>query len=843
MKHLFLLLFLAPLLAIAQTNPSLNWVNNYKSEVSDDSYPSTQEIISDDTAYVYATGNFFKTMDFDPGEGKDIHTNKGSGDVFVQKIDKTNGDVLWTRTVGGSGPEFGSVLAVDHNGNVLFGGTFDGSIDLDPTEGVDVRTAKGFDDVFVIKLSKDSDYVWGRTIGAAWYDKAFGLAVDADNNVYVGGEFDGGNLYFHDDSEFILERKTVTQSAFVIKISPQGDYVWSYGFSTPNSYLNSVKSLKINASNNLLVYVDLGPNHDLDPGPSVLTIPFESVAVGVIQEVTPDAELVNYVAFPYRQITSMDVDKAGNIYLMGDISNRDTVDFDPGPDELILHAGFGEDILVKVNADLEFEWVNQFRAVDSYWTSVIADEQGNVYAVGSFKNAFHLYRGREKQTTDLILLDGFVTGGVVKYDKDGYWQDYYSVASSGGSYAFGLATDDSSHIYIGGGFGGVADVDPRDNVDSLIYSDPALRSPTVLRWDNCVTRTDTQRVYFCSGDSILSPNKLVYYKAEGTYNDTLQSQGGCDSIVVSVVDHSQGYLTHIAIEACSVYTLPDGGEVEKDSTARYTYPSQLGCDSMVVYMVDILYPLQDQSITACDSLADPTTNGATYLTTSGVYQISEEREGACRQNIRLTLTVVESSTSVVDTVSCTEYKSPSGKLYEESGTYSDTVSNAMGCDSVITIQLDFQEIDVEVIQRNDSLIAKQGGATYQWVNCATNQPLQKETDQGFKPEESGSYKVEVRYQGCEQTSDCVDVIVIGVAEEKLDKEFKVYPNPTLAKLYISGASQEHIQRVVIIDMQGKEVKVYGHVSEALDVSTISKGHYQLHIITQTGREIHQIMVR
>ena len=107
----------------------------------------------DDNGYVYVTGNFQGTADFDPGAGVDNHTAAGSNDIFVQKMDAT-GDFLWVKAFGGSGNDSGRSINVDASGNVYTTGFFQGTVDFDPGAGVDNRTAAGSSDIFVHKISQ-----------------------------------------------------------------------------------------------------------------------------------------------------------------------------------------------------------------------------------------------------------------------------------------------------------------------------------------------------------------------------------------------------------------------------------------------------------------------------------------------------------------------------------------------------------------------------------------------------------------------------------------------------------------------------------------------------------------
>jgi hypothetical protein len=59
----------------------------------------------------------------------------------------------------------------------------------------------------------------------------------------------------------------------------------------------------------------------------------------------------------------------------------------------------------------------------------------------------------------------------------------------------------------------------------------------------------------------------------------------------------------------------------------------------------------------------------------------------CDSVITIDLTVDQSTAASITEVACDSYTSPSGKTWTTSGMYMDTIPNAVGCDSVITVDL------------------------------------------------------------------------------------------------------------------------------------------------------------
>ncbi|MCS7189494.1 MAG: T9SS type A sorting domain-containing protein [Bacteroidia bacterium] len=88
--------------------------------------------------------------------------------------------------------------------------------------------------------------------------------------------------------------------------------------------------------------------------------------------------------------------------------------------------------------------------------------------------------------------------------------------------------------------------------------------------------------------------------------------------------------------------------------------------------------------------------------------------------------------------------------------------------------------DTAVTQSGTTLTAVvQSGATYQWINCATSQPVAGATGHSFTPTVSGSYAVVITLGGCMAQSACFRVDVTTSVGRFLGEGsgWQVYPNP------------------------------------------------------------------
>lgn len=136
-------------------------------------------------------------------------------------------------------------------------------------------------------------------------------------------------------------------------------------------------------------------------------------------------------------------------------------------------------------------------------------------------------------------------------------------------------------------------------------------------------------------------------------------------------------------------------------------------------------------------------------------------------------------------------------------------------------------VDVSTSTNNFTISANATGATYQWINCANNQPISGESNQSFTATSNGSYAVIVTQNGCSDTSECVSFNTIGLEENSL--QLSLYPNPTNEKLNIEAG--ETISKIVIYDLTGKQVveqSIQANVT-TISVDQLTKGIYTLQV--------------
>lgn len=119
-------------------------------------------------------------------------------------------------------------------------------------------------------------------------------------------------------------------------------------------------------------------------------------------------------------------------------------------------------------------------------------------------------------------------------------------------------------------------------------------------------------------------------------------------------------------------------------------------------------------------------------------------------------------------------------------------STVSGCEGVERMKVKAVVLagNVFVTQSNGTLTAAAAGLTYQWLDCQTGIAIGGATNRSFTPSVSGTYAVIIFEGSCADTSDCTDVLNVGLGQNNAVFEFSIHPNPAVDEINFSFANLE-----------------------------------------------------
>lgn len=179
---------------------------------------------------------------------------------------------------------------------------------------------------------------------------------------------------------------------------------------------------------------------------------------------------------------------------------------------------------------------------------------------------------------------------------------------------------------------------------------------------------------------ICAGNMVAGYTTTGTFIDTFTSGTGCDSIRTLNLTVLPNAVTNITRAACLGDTV-DGYTV----TGVYvdTFPAANGCDSIRTLDLTVASVIsQNLAVTLCNG--DSALVGGVWQNTAGTYVDTFSSASGCDSIVTTTITIIQPMTVIADVVLCKGDSIEAGGNWQTTaGTYYDTISSAGGCDSVI----------------------------------------------------------------------------------------------------------------------------------------------------------------
>ena len=299
------------------------------------------------------------------------------------------------------------------------------------------------------------------------------------------------------------------------------------------------------------------------------------------------------------------------------------------------------------------------------------------------------------------------------------------------------------------------------------------------------------------------------YNSSGTYQATLTNAGGCDSIVTLNLTINNPTSATVNMTSCENYTWPlNGNTYNASGNYTTTLTNSNGCDSVVTLDLVINNSTSStETVTSCDTYNWPI-NGNTYNST-GNYTATITNANGCDSIVTLDLTIGTSSSYTETITACDNYTwSINNQNYSATGSYTETLTSQLGCDSIITLDLTINTVDASATVSSNVITANTSGASYTWIDCDANSIISGETNQSFTPETTGNYAVIVTDDGCADTSDCFLIDYTGLIENSFESDIIIYPNPTegLVRIELSNAYAD--LNVVITDVSGKIIQSF-----------------------------------
>lgn len=490
--------------------PTMQWANKMGSSGID----VGKSIAVNASGEVYTCGHFNGTVDFDPGTTSFTLASSGLTDIFVTKFD-IGGYFVWAKKIGGTMDDFATGIAIDGAGNVLLTGYFNGTADFDPNAGTYSLTAAGTNpDIFVAKLTSVGNFSWATKFGIVGQDHGYGITVDAANNVYTTGDFQGTVDFDPGVGTFTLNSFAGNPDVFISKLDASGNFLSALRMGGSGN--DHGRSIAVDGTGNIYTTGYFFGTADYDPGAGTISLTAATgggsdIFVSKVNNLGNAVFAKNMGGNGSDYGLSIKLDGTGNVLTTGYFQGSG--DFDPNAGTFSLSVVGNDDIFIsKLDATGNFVWAKGMGGSGTDLGNGIAvDGSGNVYTSGSFNATTDF---DPNATTYTLTSSGLGDIFINKLNSAGNFMWAAKMGGTQDDYGNAITIDASGYLYTTGGFKGTVDFDPNTGTYSLTSSGSS-DDIFVHKMYQCTPPTTPTNVTLVSNQSICA-NKNTTLTASGT---------------------------------------------------------------------------------------------------------------------------------------------------------------------------------------------------------------------------------------------------------------------------------------------------------------------------------------
>lgn len=799
---------------------------------------------------VYVSGDYLGVVDLDVANGPQNFSSEGDRDIFLMKLNES-GTFSWAHSIGSTGNDNSEDLTIDLDNNIIFGGGFAGTVDFDPDAvDTDNKTSVAGIDIVLAKYDSNGDYIFSATAGGSNNDIITGITVDGNNNIYSSGFF----RYTADFDPSATGTQNVSVNCncvyadqFIWNLDENGNYL----FAESIGGTNNDHAIDIHADGAFLYNTGyFNGTIDLDLSSNTASV---SSAGG--------SDMSFSKHFICNPIATTDVITSCSPITWID---GNTYSSDDNTATMMLTNQYGCDSLVTLDfrittiddqtvtaSDVEF-------CDDGTPTFELGSSQNEVfYSLVDQSNGTVIDGPTEGTGSPLTLNGGNITT-TTTYEVRAETNKNNALTFTGNS-----ATP--THVVMGNDINKVFRNTNQITVEGWVNTNGSSNLQTIAgnygqssNTMQFLLRLDNNKATFWVGTGANPSNYQVVIGTttitQGTWNHVAGTYDGTTlSIYVNGVLENTFAISANLPDIDNNFTIGGGippnseyfsGEItgvriwniarsatdidtDKDQCIAGNTPGLVAMYNMIDGPGSAV--LSDESVNGFDGTLTNMDNNTSWNYTNLPSIACQTCSATMTQTP--TITVNNSTTGTDVQSSCDSYTWIDGNTYTSSNnTATHTLTNAIGCDSIVTLDLTINTTPTAGATDNgDGTITATGTGSYQWIDCNTNMAITGETSSDFTPTQNGDYKVTVSNGDCADTSDCVTIDNVGLLE--LDNsELSAYPNPTAGQVTISS-SNNLIHAIIILDAAGRKVNELGvnASSTVVDLTNVENGIYFIEV--------------
>ncbi|MCB9232418.1 MAG: SBBP repeat-containing protein [Bacteroidia bacterium] len=553
-------------------------------------------------------------------------------------------------------------------------------------------------------LRIDPTLAWGTYYGGTLQEIGYCIALDGTGDIYLAGFTGSSNAIASGGHQNTWGGSA---DAFLAKFNSAGVRQWA-------TYYGGTSS-------------DYGYSTAVDGGGNVYLAGWTAGSAGIASGGHQntfgggnDAFLVKFNSSGIRQWGtyyggnfsengySVSVDPVGNVFLAGSTNSSNAI-ASGGHQNTV---GGGQDgFLAKFNPSGVLQWGTYYggAGLDVTYTSY-SDPGGNVYISGTTNSSSGIASGGFQNA-----IGGGYDAFLVKFNAAGVrqWGTYYG--DSGQDWGFYSGRDNSGNLYISGKTTSTSNIASGGFQNTIGGAYDAFlvkfSSAGARQWGTYYGGTGDDLALSVASDIqgnvyLAGQTKSSSGIASGGFQNTF---GGLqDGLLVKFNSAGQrdwaSYLgdpngtTNWSVACAGTGSVYITGETYSSTSIALNGHQNTLSGSTDAYLIKI-QQCQPSTHTlnpnACDSYS---LNGQTY-TSSGTYTQTLSNSQGCDSILTINLSLSQSSSHTLNPNACDSY-TLNGQTYTSSGTFTQTLTNSQGCDSILTINLSLNQSTSQTLTQN-----------------------------------------------------------------------------------------------------------------------------------------------
>ncbi len=381
-----------------------------------------------------------------------------------------------TSTFGDLGIDTANHSVSDSEGTVFTGGLFQSTLTVGPTT---ITSAGGNADGYVTIHDSQGNPVDVLRFGGGFDDIVIDLAVDANDNLYITGYFQGANPANPFDADpgpgvfpILQPAPGLSRDLFVIKLDSDQQFIWAKQVSNPFGFgaINEdAQTIAVDSAGN--VYI--GGSFllaDFDPDPAVDNVVFSadggSSSDGFLLKLDTDGNFVYVKTYAgpggIVEVEDIELDANEDILVTGRFRNQVDLDTGAGTDNYTTNGT--DDIFVsKVDNDGNYIWGGVFGGTGLDGVTIITEINSEIYIGGNITGTVDLDPSTGDNT---VTTNGNFDAFLSKFDTDGnYLMSYVTggETTTGIEEIYSIIQGPNGDLYVSGSFEGTTDFDASGN--------------------------------------------------------------------------------------------------------------------------------------------------------------------------------------------------------------------------------------------------------------------------------------------------------------------------------------------------------------------------------------------